>query len=84
MAERFWRVKPAGRYPFEDDIRVQLRQRMRFGSYVVDQMCAGVYGNDTPADVVRTLKAAILKRQAEKEAIRAVMGDDVTDSLQDD
>ncbi|MEU6684421.1 hypothetical protein [Streptomyces sp. NPDC046832] len=74
--ERFFRVLP-GRYPFrESEVRVQLREKTRCGSALLDEMAGWVDDvNVDPVRVVAGLKNAILDRRARDSAVRDLMGD---------
>jgi RNase P/RNase MRP subunit POP5 len=70
----FWRVKP-GRYPFRNaEVRVQLREKTRFGSVLLDEF--NVWVDDVePAVAVERAKRVIRTRRAQEDAVRAVLGD---------
>ncbi|MEV0126363.1 hypothetical protein AB0I16_33265 [Streptomyces sp. NPDC050703] len=72
--EQFWRVKP-GRYPFRTaEARVQLREKTRFGSVLLDEFAVWV-DDVEPAVAVERAKRVIRARRARADAVQAVMGD---------
>lgn len=78
MPERFFRVKPSG-FPFrESQLRVQLRQRRKVGSFIVDEMTVWVDDVPDPGARVQRVKHHILNRQDRDAAVRDLIGDSPT------